>query len=801
MRQDLRHALRSLGRRPTLSIVIVATLALGIGANTAIFSIVNTVLLKRLPYREPDRLVMVWERLQSREGGDAPVRPANFFEWRRRSQSFADTAWSWDATFTLTGDGTPENVTGYRFSANMLDVLGVTPMLGRGFLPEEDRPGGPRVVLLSHKLWLRRYGGDPGIVGRTLTMNGVPFTVIGVLPAAFNHPQGVELWTPIALAPAFMERRDIGVLRLVGRLRPGATIAGAQAEIDSLYRDLVGEHPGELAGMSARVVRFGDAGDAQLLLAVLFGGVGFVLLIACANVANLLLADASARRRELSVRAALGASRWRVVRQMLVESVVLALVGGAIGALVTWWTADALVALFPRNISNLDLPLVDEIPVNGAVFGFAFAVSLLTGLLFGALPAWKAARADVQDGLREGARGASAGHRTHAMLVIAEVSLSIVLLAGALLMVQSFIRLQQRSLGFDPEPVLSSRLILPKYKYDTPERFATLTRTLLDRLRALPGVESVGVTNYLPLSGWWGTREFTIEGQAVPPPGAEMSADNRLATEDYFRAMGMRLVAGRGFDARDDLSAPPVAIVNETLARKYFGGSNPVGRRIVLDIGDKPAAVEIVGLMGDVKSFGLEEGTHAELFRPYWQEPWPLLGVAVRTRVLPASLSEPLRQAVWSIDRDQPVTHLLPMSALASESLAFRRVGMMLASGFGVLAVVLAAIGIYGVLNYSVSNRTREIGVRVSLGATRREIASLVLRDSAVMSGLGIAIGLAAAFALTRWLSGLLFEVKPGDPLTYLIAGFVLSVVSLLATWLPIRSATKVDPIDALRAE
>jgi putative ABC transport system permease protein len=801
MRQDLRYALRALARRPTLSIIIITTLALGIGANTAIFSIVNTVLLKPLPYREPDRLVKVWERLQSRGEGANPVRPANFFDWRSRSQSFVDTAWSRDEIYNLTGEGNPESVTGYRFSANMLDVLGVQPMLGRGFLPEEDRPGGPRVVLLSHKIWQRRYAGDPGIVGRTLTMNGVSFTVIGVMPAAFAHPQGVELWTPVSLEPALLERRDVGVLRLVGRLRPNVTLAEAQREIDSIYRDLVREHPSAIAGMSARVAPFADAGDARLMLAVLFGGVGFVLLIACANVANLLLADAASRRRELSVRAALGASRWRVVRQMLLESVVLAVAGGAAGALVTWWTADALVGLFPRNISNLNLPLVEEIPVNGPVFLFALVVSVVTGLLFGSLPAWKASRADLQGGLREGGRGASAGRRTHAILVVAEVSLSIVLLAGALLMMQSFMRLQQRQLGFDADPVLTARLILPKYKYETPDRFAALTRALIDRLRALPGVDTVGVTNYLPLSGWWGTREFTIEGQQAPPPGSEMSADNRLATEDYFRAMGIRLIAGRLFDARDTESAPPVVIVNQALATRFFGGENPVGRRIVLQIGAKPTAVEVVGLIGDVKSFGLEEPTHAELFRPFWQEPWPLLGVAVRTRVSPASLSEPLRQAVWSIDRDQPVTYLLPLSALASESLAFRRVGMMLAGGFGLLALGLAAIGIYGVLNYSVSNRTREIGVRVALGATRGEIAALVLRDSAVMSGVGIAIGIATALALTRFLSGLLFEITPGDPLTYLMAGLVLAGVSLIATWLPARSATTVDPIEALRSE
>jgi putative ABC transport system permease protein len=800
--QDLRYAVRVMVRRPALSLVIIGTLALGIGANTAIFSLVNTVLLRRLPYPDADRLVMVWEQQLERGDEIAPVRPANFFDWKARAASFADVAWSRDAVYNITGDGEPESLIGYRFSANMFQLLGVQPALGRIFRAEEDTPGGPRVTILSHKLWQRRYAADPGVLGRAITLNGERYTVVGVMPAAFNHPERVEIWSPIALPAAVAARRDVGVLRLVGRLKPTATIASAQAELASLYRDLAKRHPDVNTGVTPQVGQFHDAGDAKPLLAILFGGVGFVLLIACANVANLLLADAASRRREIAVRSALGASRYRVARQMLTESLLLALAGGAMGALLTWWTKDALVALFPSTISNLNLPTVERIDVGGAVFLFALLVSVATGLLFGTLPAWSFARADLQGALKEGDRGGSASRRTHAALVVAEVALSIVMLAGALLMVRSFVRLQEQNLGFDADRVLSARLVLPRYRYDGPPRVAAFTRALVDRLKALPGVERVGVTNYLPLSGWWGTETFYVEGRPEPSPGAEPSADYRVASEDYFASMGIRLLAGRTFTAANDYTAPPVVIVNETLAKRYWPGEDPVGRRILIE-GDAGRRVpyEVVGVIGDVKSFGLEEETHAEIFHPYWQAPSPLIGLALRARVDPASLAGSLRQAVWSIDRDQPITYLMPMADLAAESLAFRRTGMLLAGGFGLLALGLTAIGIYGVLSYSVSRRTREIGIRMALGATRREVARLVVREGLVMTAIGIVVGLAVAGAVMRLIASVLFEVHPGDPLTYMAVAGILIAVALAATWLPARRATAVDPVVALRIE
>ena len=801
LRQDIKYAARTLVRRPAVSLVIIATLALGIGANTAIFSLVHTVLLRSLPYPDADRLVMIWEQQLQRDAGDNPVAPGHFFDWKSRAASFADIAWSRDAMFNVTGDGAPDSLIGYRFSANMLQVLGVAPHLGRGFTPADDDPGAPKVVILSHRLWQRRYEGDRTIVGRALTLNGERYTVVGVMPPEFNHPSRSELWAPVALSPATLARRDITVLRLVGRLKPGVTREDAQAEVNGLYKDIAGRHPDTATGLTAHLTPLGDPGDAKALLAVLFGGVGFVLLIACANVASLLLADATSRRRELAVRGALGASRYRLVRQMLTESVLLAVIGGSIGALVTWWTRDALLVLFPANIANLNLPHVEQIDVSRSVFAFAFLVSVATGLLFGLLPAWNVSRVDLQDALRDGGRGGSPSHRTHAALVVGEVALSIVLLTGALLMVQSFWRLQQQRLGFDADRVLSARLMLPRYRYPDPAKIRAFTRALIGRLQEIPGVDAAGVTNYLPLSGWWGEVAFAIDGAPKPAPGSEPSADLRVASDQYFRSMGIPVLAGRPFAARDSETTPRVAIVNQTLANRYLGG-RAIGRRLTMDVdGNGAVPHEIIGVIADVRSFGVEKETHAELFLPYVQAPSPLVGVTLRTARDPASLAAPLRAALWSIDRDQPVTYVLPMAALAAESLAFRRTGMTLVVGFGVLAVLLASIGIYGVVSYSVSRRTHEIGIRVALGATRSEVGRLMIREGLLMAALGIVLGTVASLALSRFLGTVLYEVRAADPLTYILACALLVGVALLATWLPARRASMVDPIAALRLE
>jgi putative ABC transport system permease protein len=799
-RQDVRYAIRGMRRRPALSAVIIVTMALGIGANTAIFALVNTVLLRPVPYHEPEHLVGIREEATLR-GQTWPVRPANFFDWKARSASFEDVAWSRDGIFNLTGLGEPESLTGYRFSANMFEVLGVRPALGRTFLPEEDRPGASGVVILSHALWLRRFAGDPAVLGRSLTLNGQAHVVIGVMPPAFRHPQRTELWVPIAVSDTLKGNRTNAVLRPVARLKPGVSAEAAQRELAAIYADLAQAHPETNSGLSVRVVPFGGTGDAKPMLVTLFAGVGFVLLIACANVANLMLADASTRRRELAVRTALGASRLRVVRQMLTESVLLALAGGALGALVTWWTSNALTQLFPANIANLNLPLVERVDVGAPVFFFAFVLSVLTGLVFGLLPAWSTTRADLQGALKEGGRSGSASHRTHATLVVAEVALSIVLLAGALLMVQSFVRLQRQQFGFEPNHVLTARVLLPRYRYTDNARVATFARDLVTRLQQIPGVQEVGLTNYLPLSGWSAGAVFTIEGQPEPQPGAEPSASYLVASEDYFSTMGIRVVFGRTFTSGDDQGSAPVAIVNQTLAERYWRGESPVGKRIFMDSNGPRQGIEIVGVVADVRSAGLEEPVEPELYLPWWQAPDSVIGIALRTSLDPASLGSQVRAAVWTIDRDQPVTYVLPMSDLTAESVAFRRVAMLLAGGFGFLAVLLAAIGIYGVLSYSVARRSREIGVRVALGATRGEVAGMVVRQAMSLTSIGIAAGLVAALGLTRYLASLLYQTTPGDPAIYATTVGALAAVALLAAWIPARRATSVDPIVALRAD
>ena len=799
--QDIRFAVRMVARRPALSLIIVLTLALGIGANTAIFSLVNTVLLASVPYQEPDRLVMVREHQPARNVA-FPMRPGNFFDWKARAASFEDVAWSRDGMFSLTGTGEPESIIGYRFSANMLTVLGVEPLLGRNFSPDDEKPGAPGVVLLSEKLWTRKFGADRGILGRTLTLNGSPHTVIGVMGAGFKHPQSSELWAPLQLSPALASSRTAGVLRLVGRLRPGVTHDAATQELAALYADMARRYPATNEGFTAYVQPFGGSGDAKPLLLILLAGVGFVLLIACANVANLLLADATARRRELAVRSALGATRYRVIRQMLTESVMLSLVGGAVGALVAFWTRDALLVLFPANISNLNLPLVERIDMGAPVVAYALLLSLLTGLLFGLLPAWTLARTDVQGVLKQGDRGGSGSRRTHSILVVAEVALSIVLLAGALLMVQSFMRVRQLDFGFDTERVLSGRVVLPAYKYGDRPRVEAFNRDLVDRLQQIPGVEAAGSVTYLPLSGWSGGLDFSIEGRPEPTAQERPSANVQAATEDYFRAIGIRLLEGRTFSRRDDRSAPPVVVINETLARRYWPGETAVGRRVLIPgPNESVTAHEVVGVVNDVRGGGLEEPIEPEMYFSTWQGGEAIICVVLRTSLDPTSLVGQLRAAVWSVDRDQPVTHVLPMAELASESLAFRRAGMLLAGGFGFLALVLAAIGIYGVLSYAVSRRTRELGVRMALGATRRQVATLVLRDGLWLTAGGIVLGISAALALTQFLASVLYQVTPGDPLTYVAVAAILLVVALIATLVPARRATAVDPLTALRAE
>jgi len=578
--QDIRYGCRMLLKNPGFAATAVIALALGIGANTAIFSVVSAVLLQPLPYKDADRLVMVWaSKPQQPESDIMPVSPPDYTDWKNQSHVFEDMGTSSDAIYSLTGAGDPQQIIGYRFSSNFFDVMGVKPLMGRTFTPEEETPGHNNVVILSYRLWQRVFGGDADILGKPIVLSGDPYTVVGVMPPAFRHPQMVELWTPLAIRPATMANRNATILRIVARLKPGVSIKQAQAELNSIALENERLHPETNTGLGVKVVglRENYTGDIRPALLVLLAAVGFVLLIACANVANLLLVRASSRQKEISIRVALGASRMRLVRQMLTESLLLSAAGGALGLAFTFAAVKPLAAIFPNNIANLNIPIVEKIPVDTKVLAFALAVSLLTGLVFGIVPSLKSARPDLNEGLKESGRSATAsrGRRFRAVMAISEIALALVLLVGAGLMIRSFARLQSGKLGFDPQNVLSLEALLPQNKYATPEKRQAFVEQVLQRLEALPGVRSAGATNFLPLSGFWGTLTFTVEGRPLPGPGEEPEADNRVATPRYFQTMSIPLLKGREFTEQDNDKTPDVAIINERWPVDYGPRGTP----------------------------------------------------------------------------------------------------------------------------------------------------------------------------------------------------------------------------------
>ena len=805
--QDLRFGIRMLLKRPSFTAIVVLALALGIGANTAIFSVVNTVLLNPLPYKNADRLVGVWENNPQKGIDISPMPPADFVDFRDQNSVFEQMAYSRDGQYILTGMGEPEAIWAYRFSANFFDVMGVAPMLGRTFTEEEDKPGANKVVVLSHKLWQRRFGGSPDVVGQSITLSGEPYTIIGVMPAGFRHPQTVEMWTPIALDPSMMSNRSATFLRVMARLKPDATIKQAQTELAAIASRLAEQYPATNAGKGVKLESLRDAytGDIQLPLKVLMLAVIFVLLIACANVANMLLARSASRQKEIAIRIALGASRVRLVRQFLTESVLLALMGGALGLLVAVWSTGILVGLFPNNIANLNIPRVEEIPIDAKALGFTLLISLVTGVIFGLVPALQSSKLSFNETLKEAGKSSMTsgrGRRFRDLLVVTEMALALMLLIGAGLLIKSFLQLRQGDLGFDPKNVLTAQVVLPSYKYTDVQKRRAFVHDVIARLEGLPGVESVGATNFLPLTGFWGTTSFAIEGRPAPAPGEEPEADNRIATENYFRAMGIGLVRGRQFTDADRDGAPKVALINETLARRFFPDEDPIGKR--LDLGDarEPDMWEIVGVVRDVKSFGLSEETHIDIYRPYDQVTFPLIAFTIRSASDPTSLVAAVRNEVWSVDKDQPFFNkVLPMEQLASDSITLRRVSMLLLGAFAALALTLAAMGIYGVISYSVTQRTQEIGIRMALGASRGDVFKLVVRQGMLLAVMGVAIGVLIAFAVTRLMSSLLYGVSATDPLTFVLIPLVLTGVALVACFVPARRATRVDPGIALRYE
>ncbi len=793
--KDLRFGLRSLGKSPGFTAVTILTLALGIGANTAVFSIVNAVVLRPLPYQAPDRLVKIWP-----EKPNVSTSKADFVELKRAATSFDDLGAYSGWGFTLTGSGDPARLVGARTTANLFSLLGVEAAVGRTFLPEEDQPGQEKVVLLSYGLWQSRFGADPQIVGRPITIDRAPYVVVGVMPRDFDFLglPSCDLWLPAPLDSNNQDDYSAAYLTLIGRLKNVVKVEQAQSEITALALHLWEKRgrSGEPERPLVTPLRTDLVANVQTMLFVLLGVVGFVLLIACANVANLQLARTSTRQRELAIRAALGATRARLVRQLLTENCLLGLLGGAAGIALAWFGLDLLLQLLP-----LQLPRAGGIALSRSVLGLSLGISLLTGLLFGLAPARQVARPDLQAPLKEGGRTSAngVGRRLRAVLVFAETALALMLVVGAGLLIKSFARLHTVDPGFTADRVISFQL---SPSDDDPARVRLYYREVLGRLQNLPGVKSVGGIHLLPMSEDNWNPSIKIEDQSLTSGTSSESVNWRLVTPDYFRTMKIPLRAGRFFTAADNENAPDVALVNETLARKYWPGGDPLGKRVRTGFEGKGKWASIVGVVGDIRQQGLRNQVEPELYRPYPQHDFlPDMTVMVRSTSDSPALAASIRDAVWSVNKNVPITHLASMDEVVARSIEQPRSTMLLLSLFAAIGLILGLIGIYGVISYSVTQRTPEIGIRIALGAATADVLKLVLGHGMKLVFCGIAAGLVGAIALTRLLSSLLFGVSATDPATFAIIAALLSLAALLACYLPARRATRLDPITSLRYE
>jgi predicted permease len=808
--KEMRYGVRGLLKRPTFSAIAILTLALGIGANTAIFSVVNAVLLRPLPFADPDRLVMIWEDGSFAGFPRNSLAAANYADVKAQNRVFEDVAAMDMRTFNLTGDGEPEKVDAFGVTANIFPLLGVKPALGRSFLDEEDRPGANKVVMLNHSLWQQRYGGDSSIVGRELLLNGEKYTVVGVMPPGFQFLNSkVRIWVPIAFTPEDLASRGRHYLNVVARMKPGITVAQADAEVRAIHQRIAQDNPDEAGRLVGYAISMRDqlSGDLRRPLLVLLVAVGFVLLIACANIANLLLSRAATRRREMAVRAALGASRVRIARQLLIESLLLATVGSAFGLLLATWSFTFLHRLIPDGLAastrlGLDLP----------VLGFTVLVTLLTALIFGLAPAFHASRIDLNEALKQGGgrSGLNAGgNRLRSALVVSEVALALVLLVGAGLLIQTFIKLRGQYSGLRPENVLTLRTVLSRSKYPQRPQRSAFYQDVLERVKAVPGVVCAGYATTVPLAIKGGTNGFSVEGRSIEQAlagGLPYDANHRQISSDYFKTMGIPIKQGRPFDDRDNEQSTYVAIVNETMAREYWPGENAIGKRFKLgDPGDTEVPwMTIVGIAADVRQMAVDEPVKPEMYFPYQQSIAAFYApqdLAIRTSVEPLSLIATVRNEIHQVDPEQPISNIRTMDQVLGEETSARELGMTLLTVFAGLALLLATLGIYGVLAYFVVQHTQEIGVRMALGAQRTNILALVLKKGMALALSGIAIGLGIAFALTRLMASLLFGVGTTDPLTFAAIALLLTTVALLACYIPARRAIRVDPLVALRYE
>jgi putative ABC transport system permease protein len=807
--KDIGYGIRSLLKHPGFTAIAVITLALGIGANTAMFSVINAVLLRPLPYRDPSRLVTIWEQSPERDMYQLPVSLANMRDWIDQNQSFEQISAYTFTNLNLTGTGEPARLGTVRATANLFPLVGTVPVIGRSFLPEEDKEGANHVVILGHAIWQSRFGSDPGIVGKSLTLNNQTYTVVGVMASNSQFPVGfgymgkvlndpIDLYVPLAAGGREIERGNYSFFA-IGRLKPGVTIDQARAEMTTIESRLEKQYPDSNTGIGISLIPTQEQTVKEIrpALLVLFGAVAFLLLIACANIANLLLARAASRKKEIAIRTALGASRRRVLRLLLTESLMLSLVGGGIGFLLALWGADALMALEPDNI-----PRLHEVGVDTSVFLFTLAVSIVTGIVFGLIPGMRAARPDLNEALKEGSRGSmgSAGSkRTRSVLVALEVALSLVLLVGAGLMIKSFIRLQQTNLGFNPENVLTVNLTLPESRYPEERQQASFFEVALARLQSVSGVQSAGATTSLPLTLSVNGSDFRIEGHPDPEPGKELIINMSSVSPGYFHTLGVPIMKGRDFSDRDNKDAPEAAVINNDLARTYFPNEDPIGKRMKFT--DAESWISIVGVTGDVKQLGQDIGVKPEIYFPYLQVPAASMSVVVRTANGPLSLTGAVKTQIQIIDKDLPIDDVKTMQQLLANSNSGRRFNLILLTGFALVALVLAMVGIYGVMSYTVAQRTHEIGIRVAVGAQSRDVFRMVIGQGMVLALVGVAFGLAGAFALTRLMTSMLFGVEPTDPATFISIAVLLTGVALLACYIPGRRATKVDPLVALRYE
>jgi putative ABC transport system permease protein len=797
---DFKYAVRTMWQRPGFTAVAVVTMALGIGANSAIFTVVNAVVLRPLPFADPAKIVLLSENNFSKGWNQFAVAPANFLDWRDQTRSPAEISAFRGRSYNLTGRGEPERLAGAAVSASLFSLLGVTPVIGRGFLPEEDSPGRSNVAVISYSLWQRRLYGDHDLTGQTISLNGATYAVVGVMPSSFKFPNSPDVWVPIALSAEDRKVRGAHYIHAIARLRDGVTLSQARAEMDSLAASLAERYPATNKNWGVNVTPLLDAtvGKIRPMLFVLLGAVFLVLLIAVANVANLLVARAAGRGKEIAIRAALGASRRRLIRQLLTESITLSLMGGVLGLLLSLVGVRTLIA-----IDHDQIPRASGIDIDRWVLAFTIGISLVTGIAFGLAPALWSSRVNLNESLKEGGRASAGGPRPalRGILVISEIALTVPLLIGAGLLLRSFGRLQRVDPGFSAHSVLTMSVALPGSKYAKPEQQSAFFQQVLERIGALQGVESGAAVSTLPLGGSDDIEAFLVEGQQYSDPANVPSANYYRVTPDYFRTLGIKLLSGRFFDNRDVAGSHRVAIINETLAEQYYAGLDPIGRRINVQENTRDSWREIVGVVANVRHYSIDAPTLLQIYDPLPQEPSGFMTVAVRTQGSPLGLSSAVRSQILAVDPDQPVAQIKTMEQYVDASTAQSRMSTILLIVFAALAAVLAGVGLYGVMAFSVAHRSHEIGVRMALGAGTPGVLKLIVTQAMAMATIGALIGAGGALGLTRLLSGLLYGTSATDPIVFGAVPLAVLAIALAACGLPALRATRIDPIVALRYE